>query len=67
MDYPIHNTDTMKIIDSFCISNGKKMSKVLYYDAFLSLKIVYILADSADPDEMPPYAAFSLGTHCLPQ
>ena len=24
-----------------------------------------ILTDSADPDEMPPYAAFHLGLHCF--
>ena len=34
---------------------------------FLSLKIVFILVNSADPDEMPPYAAFHLGLHCLPK
>ena len=34
---------------------------------FLSLKIVFTLANSADPDEMPPYAAFHLGLHCLPK
>ena len=31
-----------------------------------SMKIVFILANSADPDEMPPYAAFHLGLYCLP-
>ena len=30
------------------------------------MKIVFILAISADPDEMLPYAAFHLGLHCLP-
>ena len=25
------------------------------------------LANSADPDEMPPYVAFHLGLHCLPK
>ena len=25
------------------------------------------LANSADPDEMLPYAAFHLGFHCLPK
>ena len=25
----------------------------------------FVLANSADPDEMPPYAAFHLGLHCL--
>ena len=34
---------------------------------FLSLMIVFILANSADPDEMPHYAAFHLGLHCLPK
>ena len=34
---------------------------------FLSLKIYFILANSADPDEMLPYAAFHLGLHCLPK
>ena len=33
--------------------------------AFLSLKI--ILANSVDPDEMLPYAAFHFGLHCLPK
>ena len=37
----------------------------LNYDVFLSLKIVFILANSADPDEMQHYAAFYLGLHCL--
>ena len=27
----------------------------------------FILTNSADPDEMPPYAAFHLGLHCLPK
>ena len=36
-------------------------------DVFMSLKIVYILANSADPDKMLPYAAFHLGLHCLPK
>ena len=32
---------------------------------FMSQKIVFILANSADPDEMPPNAAFHLGFECL--
>ena len=32
---------------------------------FLSLKIFLVLANSADPDEMPHHAAFHLGFHCL--
>ena len=42
-------------------------SKFLNFITFLSLKIVLILANSADPDEMRPYAAFHLGLHCLPK
>ena len=34
---------------------------------FLSLKIDFILANSADRDEMPKYVAFYLGLHCLPK
>ena len=36
-----------------------------YCIVFLSLKIDLILANSVDPDEMPHYAAFHLGLHCL--
>ena len=31
----------------------------------MTLKFVLILANSAGPDEMPPYAAFHLELHCL--
>ena len=31
---------------------------------FFSLKIVFVLANSANPDEMPHNAAFHLGLHC---
>ena len=37
------------------------------YIVFLSLKISFVLANSADPDEMPQCAAFHLGLHCLPK
>ena len=33
----------------------------------LSLKNVFILANSVDPDEMQHYAAFHLGLQCLPK
>ena len=32
--------------------------------AFLSLKTVFVLVNSAVPDEMPHYVAFHLGLHC---
>ena len=38
----------------------------LNYNVVLSLKVVLILANSADPDEMQHNAAFYLGVHCLP-
>ena len=41
------------------------MKKYLKYDVFLSLQVVLILANSADPDEMQHYAAFHLSLHCL--
>ena len=34
-------------------------------NVFLSLKIDFVLANSADPDEMPHHAAFHLELHCL--
>ena len=36
-------------------------------DVFLSLKVVLIIANSVDPDEMQHYAAFHQGLHCLPK
>ena len=32
-----------------------------------ALKILFIIANSADTDEMPHYAAFHLGLCCLPK
>ena len=34
---------------------------------FLSMKIDFVLANSADPDEMPPEVAFYLNLPCLPK
>ena len=34
---------------------------------FHSLKVVFALANRADPDEMPHNAAFYLGLRCLPK
>ena len=33
----------------------------------LSLKINFVLSNSADPDEMPQFVAFHQGLHCLPK
>ena len=62
MDFPIQYAwDCPFCILSFC------WSTFLDYDKFLSLKIVFILTNSADPDEMLDYAAFHLGLYCLPK
>ena len=34
-------------------------------DVVMSLRIVFTLTKSVDPDEMQHYAAFHLGLHCL--
>ena len=39
---------------------------MLQYIVFLSLTIISVLANSVDTHEMPHYAAFYLGLHCLP-
>ena len=44
-----------------------RISAPIIYDAILCLKVVFIFANSADPDEMPPYAVFHLGQNCLPK
>ena len=36
-------------------------------DVCLSMKVVSILANSADPDERQHNAAFHLSPHCLPK
>ena len=64
MAFPKH-TGTISMGYPFCVLWGQKL-KFLNNDAFTSLKIVFIFANSADPDEMPPYVAFHLGLHCLP-
>ena len=62
MDFPIHN-DTKVAISMGLPILYLKGSQV---DVFLPLKVVLILANSADPDEIQHYAAFHLGLHCLP-
>ena len=43
--------------------SGCNFQKKLYFFHF-SLKIVFVLENSVDPDEMPHNAAFHLGLHC---
>ena len=54
MGFPIHTDKT---------STGSRLYWT-NYDVFLSLDVVLILANSADPDEMQHYAAFHQSLHC---
>ena len=65
MDSPIH-IDTISMELSICILRGCR-SKILHNDVFLSPNIVFILANRADFDDMPPYVAFHLDLYCLPK
>ena len=49
------------------ILKKKKKKKKKKNSEFLSLKIVFVLTDSENPDEMLHYAAFHQGLHCLPK
>ena len=69
MDLSIH-VDRILISIEVSILYFKRLSVKIstkFYDIFLSHKIVFILANCADPDEMPHNAAFHLGLHCLPK
>ena len=66
MNFPVHiDTISMDLLILYLWESQGQISKFLYIS--LSLKIAYILANSADPDEMPPKATFHLVRHCLPQ
>ena len=68
MDYSIH-IDTIGMELSILYFNGLLVN--FSNDVFLSRKTVFIsLATIADPDEIPPNAAFyihSYSLHCLPK
>ena len=42
-------------------------SKASSYGLTFSFSPFHCDGNSADPDEMPPYAAFHVGLHCLPK
>ena len=57
--------DTIKTGCSIVYIEG---SQVIISKKFVfSLKIDFVTANCADPDEMLHYAAFDLGLHCLPK
>ena len=61
MYFPIH-IDTRGMGMSIVHFKWSWVEFFLNYDVFLSLKVVLILANNADPDEMQHYAC-----HCLPK
>ena len=65
MDCPIH-IDTMSVGLPIVYFKGSQV-EFLNHDVFLSLKVVFIMANNADPDEMQLHAAFHQGLHCLPK
>ena len=48
-----------------CTYLGVSGFKIYKNIVFFGLKIFFTLTNSVDPDEMPHYAAFYLGLHCL--
>ena len=58
MDYSI-NIDTISMALSLLYFKGFQV-KISIKDVFPTMKIVFILASSADPDEMQFYSAFHL-------
>ena len=65
-DYPIH-IDTISMELSIFYSKGLPVKISIKRCISVNEDCVLILANSADPDEMPPNAAFHLGLHCLPK
>ena len=57
-------TDFPILIDTMYFKGSHVGFSKLPYDVFLSLNVVLILTNIADPDEMQHYAAFHLGLHC---
>ena len=66
MDSSLFNMfNTMNLRLSIVSIEGSQVIISKYF--FLPLKIVFVLANGVDPDEMPHYVAFHLGFHCLPK
>ena len=66
LDFPIYNDTSMGLTILYFSGSQVKVVTGNNYYVFLSLNVVLILANSADPDEMQHYAAFHLGLHGLP-
>ena len=65
MEYPI-KFDTVMSGWSFVYTEGSQVI-IDKKNVFLSLKIDFVSANSADPDEMRQYAAFHPGLHWFPK
>ena len=66
MDYPIH-IDTISMELSILYFKGLPVKMSITWCNSVHEDCVFILANSADPDEMLPNAAFHLGLHCFPK
>ena len=68
MDNPIQYVDTIWNCPFVFFKKGcvSKFLKKMYFCP-CRLFVTVILANGADPDEMPPNAAFHLGLQCLPK
>ena len=67
MDFPIH-IDTIIMGLSIVYFKGSQVDFLNYQvHVFQFGKVVLILANSADPDEMQHDVAFHLSLHCLPK
>ena len=65
MEYLKH-IDTAGMVLSILCYKGLPVKMSLKLCTCISIPC-FILANSADHDEMPPYVAFHLGRHCLPK
>ena len=63
MEYPKHFDTTGMELSILCFRGLPVKMSLKVWVSIPS----FILANSADTDEMPPYAAFHLGRHCLPK
>ena len=62
VDFPVH-----KVCDCPLYTLGGHGENFLYNNVFMSLNVILILANSADPDEMQHRDAFHLGLNCVPK
>ena len=63
MDFPIY-VETINMGRPLC-TKGDSRKNFINQNAFLSPKVVLIIENSVEPDEMQHYAAFHLGPYCL--